>query len=208
MYSSYVMSEDEIRSVCRRYVASFAKNYNGNGKPIYASKAFSCKEIYRIVLSEGLDVEVVSGGELYTALQAGVPGSQIHFQGNNKSAGELTMAVENGVGDIVVDNLYELERLNAIAGEHSMVAPISFRIKPGIDAHTHEFIRTGKTGRTRLFSILVFSSVIICMYVLLNTSKRLGPAPQPFCIFYDTESRRSRRLGWVILIFTGLRSLL
>ena len=94
----YVMSEDEIRSVCRRYVASFAKNYNGNGKPIYASKAFSCKEIYRIVLSEGLDVEVVSGGELYTALQAGVPGSQIHFQGNNKSAGELTMAVENGVG--------------------------------------------------------------------------------------------------------------
>ena len=108
--------------------------------PIYASKAFSCKEIYRIVLSEGLDVEVVSGGELYTALQAGVPGSQIHFQGNNKSAGELTMAVENGVGDIVVDNLYELERLNAIAGEHSMVAPISFRIKPGIDAHTHEFI--------------------------------------------------------------------
>ena len=140
----YVMSEDEIRSVCRRYVASFAKNYNGNGKPIYASKAFSCKEIYRIVLSEGLDVEVVSGGELYTALQAGVPGSQIHFQGNNKSAGELTMAVENGVGDIVVDNLYELERLNAIAGEHSMVAPISFRIKPGIDAHTHEFIRTGQ----------------------------------------------------------------
>lgn len=81
----YVMSEDEIRETCRRYVASFAKNYNGNGKPIYASKAFSCKEIYRIVLSEGLDVEVVSGGELYTALQAGVPGSQIHFQGNNKS---------------------------------------------------------------------------------------------------------------------------
>ena len=76
----YVMSEDEIRSVCRRYVASFAKNYNGNGKPIYASKAVSCKEIYRIVLSEGLDVEVVSGGELYTALQAGVPGSQIHIQ--------------------------------------------------------------------------------------------------------------------------------
>ena len=92
----YVMSEDEIRETCRRYVASFAKNYNGNGKPIYASKAFSCKEIYRIVLSEGLDVEVVSGGELYTALQAGVPGSQIHFQGNNKSVGELTMAIENG----------------------------------------------------------------------------------------------------------------
>lgn len=113
----YVMSEDEIRETCRRYVASFERNYGGRGKPIYASKAFSCKEIYRIVLSEGLDVEVVSGGELYTALQAGVPGRQIHFQGNNKSIGELTMALENGVGDIVVDNLSELERLESLAAE-------------------------------------------------------------------------------------------
>lgn len=140
----YVMSEDEIRETCRRYVASFERNYGGHGKPIYASKAFSCKEIYRIVLSEGLDVEVVSGGELYTALQAGVPGRQIHFQGNNKSIGELTMALENGVGDIVVDNLSELERLESLAAERGVTAPISFRIKPGIDAHTHEFIRTGQ----------------------------------------------------------------
>ena len=140
----YVMSEDEIRQTCRRYTASFQKNYSGNGKPIYASKAFSCKEIYRIVLSEGLDVEVVSGGELYTALQAGVPSSQIHFQGNNKTTGELVMAVENGVGDIVVDNLYELERLETIAAQYNTVASISFRIKPGIDAHTHDFIRTGQ----------------------------------------------------------------
>lgn len=140
----YVMSEDEIRETCHRYVASFERNYGGRGKPIYASKAFSCKEIYRIVLSEGLDVEVVSGGELYTALQAGVPGRQIHFQGNNKSIGELTMALENGVGDIVVDNLSELERLESLAAERGVTAPISFRIKPGIDAHTHEFIRTGQ----------------------------------------------------------------
>ena len=140
----YVMSEDEIRETCRRYVASFERNYGGRGKPIYASKAFSCKEIYRIVLSEGLDVEVVSGGELYTALQAGVPGRQIHFQGNNKSIGELTMALENGVGDIVVDNLSELERLESLAAERGVTALISFRIKPGIDAHTHEFIRTGQ----------------------------------------------------------------
>ena len=89
-------------------------------------------------------MEVVSGGELYTALQAGVPGRQIHFQGNNKSIGELTMALENGVGDIVVDNLSELERLESLAAERGVTAPISFRIKPGIDAHTHEFIRTGQ----------------------------------------------------------------
>lgn len=140
----YVMSEDEIRSVCRRYVSSFEKYYNGNGKPVYASKAFSCKEICRIVISEGLDLEVVSGGELYTALKAGVPADRIHFQGNNKTQNELSMAVENGVGDIVVDNLSELQRLNKIAEEAGKIVHISMRIKPGIDAHTHDFIRTGQ----------------------------------------------------------------
>ena len=140
----YVMSEDEVRRACRSYAASFQKYYGGNGRPIYASKAFSCKEIYRIVVSEGLDVEVVSGGELYTALQAGVPGEKLHFQGNNKSAGELRLAVENGVGDIVVDNLLELDMLQRTAKEHGVTAGISLRVKPGIDAHTHQFIRTGQ----------------------------------------------------------------
>ena len=140
----YVMSEDEVRRACRSYAASFEKYYGGHGKPIYASKAFSCKEIYRIVRSEGLDVEVVSGGELYTALQAGVPGDCIHFQGNSKTVGELRLAVENGVGDIVVDNLLELSRLQAVAADHGATVGISLRVKPGIDAHTHEFIRTGQ----------------------------------------------------------------
>ncbi len=140
----YVMSEDEIRDVCRRYLSSFEKYYQGNGKPVYASKAFCCKEICRIVTGEGLDLEVVSGGELYTALQAGVPAGRIHFQGNNKTPGELNMAVENGVGDIVVDNLSELRKLGETARKHNVVVPVSLRIKPGIDAHTHEFIRTGQ----------------------------------------------------------------
>ncbi len=140
----YVMSEDEVRSVCRRYVSSFQKYYGGNGKPIYASKAFSCKEICRIVFSEGLDVEVVSGGELYTAIQAGVPAESIHFQGNNKSVQELSMAVKEGVGDIVVDSVSELRKLQKIAAQSRKTAPVSLRLKPGIDAHTHEFIRTGQ----------------------------------------------------------------
>lgn len=140
----YVMSEDEIRSVCRRYRSSFDTYYDGNGKAIYASKAFSCKEIYRIVASEGLDVEVVSGGELYTALQADVPAGNIHFQGNNKTAGELSFAIENGVGDIVADSLGELRRIQEIAHQNNAAVGVSIRIKPGIDAHTHEFIRTGQ----------------------------------------------------------------
>jgi len=140
----YVMSEDEIRRVCKSYVQSFQKYYGGHGCPIYASKAFSCKEICRIVTSEGLDVEVVSGGELYTALQAGVSAKHIHFQGNNKSAGEISFAIESGVGDIVVDSLSELRLVESIAEDHNAVAEISLRVKPGIDAHTHEFIRTGQ----------------------------------------------------------------
>ncbi len=140
----YVMSEDEVRRVCESYVSSFAKFYQGNGCPIYASKAFSCKEICRIVSSEGLDVEVVSGGELYTALQAGVSPAHIHFQGNNKSYNELVYAVEHGVGDIVVDSLQELQLVEKVAQERGALVNISLRIKPGIDAHTHEFIRTGQ----------------------------------------------------------------
>lgn len=140
----YVMSEDEIRSACRRYLSSFTEFYGGNGKPIYASKAFCCKEICRIVYDEGLDIDVVSGGEITTALHAGVPASALHFHGNNKTVGELTLAVENSVGDIVVDNLSELRRLEKIAAEHDAVVSISLRVKPGIDAHTHQFIRTGQ----------------------------------------------------------------
>lgn len=141
----YVMSEDEIRSACRRYQSSFAEFYQGNGKPIYASKAFCCKEMCRIAYSEGLDLDVVSGGELYTALQAGVPAANLHFHGNNKTIGELTMAIENGIGDIVVDGLSELQKIEKIAAEHGVIVPVSLRVKPGIDAHTHEFIRTGQT---------------------------------------------------------------
>lgn len=140
----YVMSEDKIRDTCRRYKSSFDKHYNGNGAPIYASKAFSCKEICRIVTSEGLELEVVSGGELYTALSAGVDPKIIHFQGNNKSMQELEYAIDSGVGDIVVDNLSELRRIEKISADKGIVTRISMRIKPGIDAHTHEFIRTGQ----------------------------------------------------------------
>lgn len=140
----YVMSEDEIRSVCRRYVSSFQTYYQGNGKPIYASKAFCCKEICRIVISEGLDLEVVSGGELYTALQAGVSAENIHFQGNNKTLSELALAVENGVGDIVADSVSELYKLQEAARQQKKTVSVSLRIKPGIDAHTHDFIRTGQ----------------------------------------------------------------
>lgn len=142
--SLIVYDENEIRNNCRAFVGSIQKNYSGNGRVLYASKAFSCKEIYRIVNDENMGIDVVSGGELYTALSVGFPAEKICFHGNNKKYSELVEAVDAGVGRIVVDNLTELETLNTIAGEKGKKVSIMFRIKPGIDAHTHDFVRTGQ----------------------------------------------------------------
>ncbi len=140
----YVMDEALIRENCRKFRESFAAYYDGNGMALYASKAFSCKEIYRIVDQEGMGADVVSLGELYTALSADFPAERIYFHGNNKSREELEYALSHGVGCIVVDNLEELEQLDLLAGQMGKKPGIMFRIKPGIDAHTHDFIRTGQ----------------------------------------------------------------
>ena len=107
----YVMDEDAIRANCRALKNSMDAHYHKKGLVLYASKAFCCKRMYRILNEEGLGADVVSGGELYTALQAGFPAERIYFHGNNKTADELTMALESGVGRIVVDNIAELELL-------------------------------------------------------------------------------------------------
>lgn len=140
----YVLDENKIRNTCRSYVESFKNYYDGNGMPLYASKALSCKEICRIINQENLGLDVVSGGEIYTALQADYPMEKVHFHGNNKTPDEIRFALDSKIGKFVVDNLYELNLLNDIASEKNVVANISFRIKPGVDAHTHDFIRTGQ----------------------------------------------------------------
>ncbi len=140
----YVFDEDDIRANCRAYVDAFKKHYEGEAEVLYASKAFSCKEMYRIVKSEGLGADVVSAGELYTAVTAGFDTKKIYFHGNNKTAYELEYALASGIGRIVVDNITELHMLNGIADEKGVKADVLFRIKPGIDAHTHSFIRTGQ----------------------------------------------------------------
>ncbi len=141
---AYIMDEDEIRGNCRVYNKAMREYYGGNGLVLYASKALCCKYIYRIMKEENMGVDVVSGGELYTALKAGFPAEKIYFHGNNKTVDEISMALKNGVGRIVVDNIFELHVLNKIAGELGKTADILFRIKPGIDAHTHSFVQTGQ----------------------------------------------------------------
>lgn len=138
-----VLDEALIRQTCRQYYHSFVERYQ-NAEVIYASKAFMTPAICKIVDSEGLGLDVVSGGELYTALQADFPSSKIYFHGNNKSPQELAMALEAKVGRIVVDNFYELEMLDRMAGLFKTQADILLRITPGIEAHTHEFIKTGQ----------------------------------------------------------------
>ena len=140
----YVMDEDKIRQVCRMYKSSIETCYGGNGLPLFASKAFCCKEICRIMNEEGMGLDVVSGGELYTAMQAGFLAKRIQFHGNNKTQDEISYALSCGIGHFVVDNLSELELLDETAGEKHCHVDILLRIKPGIDAHTHQFIRTGQ----------------------------------------------------------------
>lgn len=134
-----VLCEETLRRQCRRFREAFAGE-----RVYYAAKAFPSVAVFRIVVEEGLGVDVASGGELYAALTASVPPDSIIFHGNNKSDAELAMAVESGVGRIGVDSIDELERLADIAQAGGRRQRIVLRATPGIEAHTHEFIQTGQ----------------------------------------------------------------
>lgn len=137
----YIVDEETLRTTCRQYRDAFKQYYPGESQVLYASKAWSCLAICAIAASEGLGIDVVSGGELYTALQAGVSPDKIYFHGNNKSVVELEFAVESGC-NIVVDNWLELQTLAGMpVGENPI--RILLRLTPGIECHTHEYIRTG-----------------------------------------------------------------
>lgn len=140
----YVLDENIIRKNCSSYVASMDKYYGGNGRILFASKAMCISELCRIVNDEKLGLDVVSGGEMYTAYKAGFPMEKVYFHGNNKTVDEINMALDFGVGRFVVDNENELETISELAKEKNVVANVLFRIKPGIDAHTHDFVKTGQ----------------------------------------------------------------
>lgn len=139
----YILDEATLRTACQQYRDSFQKYYQGASQVLYASKAWNCLAVGAIVASEGLGIDVVSGGELYTALIAGVSPEKIYLHGNNKSREELTLAIESGV-TIVVDNWYELRTLVEMLQAMSLPSTrIMLRLTPGIECHTHEYIRTG-----------------------------------------------------------------
>lgn len=140
----YVFDEDMIRRNCAQFRESIDENYDSNGLCLYASKAFCCKEMCRIIADEKCGLDVVSGGEIYTAWKSDFPMDKVVFHGNNKTLQELELAVRRGVGRIVVDNINELYTLEDVCRRVDRQVKVYLRIKPGIDAHTHDFIRTGQ----------------------------------------------------------------
>jgi len=148
----YVMDESYIRAVCKAYKNTIDTEY-GYGNCAYASKAFSCAYIYKIMQEEGMCIDVVSGGEIYTALKAGFNLANAYFHGNNKLEGELDLAISNGIGIIVVDNPYEVEMIDEIAKKYGKVQKVLIRSNPGVEAHTHKFIQTANIDSKFGFSI-------------------------------------------------------
>jgi diaminopimelate decarboxylase len=140
----FLMDEDAIRAACRDLHAALKAHYAGLFRVAYASKALSCKYIYRLMNQEGMSADVASGGELYTALSAGFPAERIVFHGNNKTRRELELGLSARVGLFVVDNREELHTLNELAAQAGITPDIALRLTPGVEAHTHEFIQTGK----------------------------------------------------------------
>ncbi|NJP11821.1 MAG: diaminopimelate decarboxylase [Leptolyngbyaceae cyanobacterium RU_5_1] len=136
----YILDEETLRAACRQYRQGFVRYYPGESQVLYASKAWNCLAVCAIAASEGLGIDICSGGELYTALQAGVDPGKIYLHGNNKSRSELQFAVESGC-TIVVDNWLELKTLVGIQSEKPI--RIMLRLTPGIECHTHDYIRTG-----------------------------------------------------------------
>ena len=132
-----------IRSRARAFQATF-KEENVEAQVAYASKAFSCIAIYQVMEQEGLSLDVVSAGELHTAIQAGYAPERIHFHGNNKSVDELLLALQHKIGCIVVDNFYEIELLKELTSKLNQKVKILLRVTPGVEAHTHDYITTGQ----------------------------------------------------------------
>ncbi|MEV7226726.1 diaminopimelate decarboxylase [Polymorphospora sp. NPDC051019] len=145
---AYVLDEGDLRSRCRDFRAAFPDQ-----DVYYAGKAFLCRAVVRVIAEEGLHLDVCTGGELRTALAAGMPAERIGFHGNNKSVAELTRAVDAGVGRIIVDSFDEIDRLTGIARERGVRPKVLVRVTVGVEAHTHEFIATAHEDQKFGFSL-------------------------------------------------------
>jgi diaminopimelate decarboxylase len=139
----YVMDEARIRHNCRVYLDAMKEHLGASARPLYASKAASFKRIYEIMREEGMGIDVVSCGEIYTAYRAGYPLANAYFHSNNKTDEDIRFAMEHGIGYFVADNAEELIAVNRIAGEMDKEQRVLLRLTPGIDPHTYAAVATG-----------------------------------------------------------------
>lgn len=163
----YIMDEERIRNNCQTYVNAFRRLFPEGSMPLYASKANSFKELYRIVRSEGMGTDVVSTGEIYTAFTAGFDMENTFFHGNNKTDSDISFAMECGVGHIVADCCEEIEAIETECRKRGKTQKVLLRVTPGIDTHTYEAVNTGRvdskfgsaieTGRAKEMCELILS---------------------------------------------------
>ena len=167
----YVYDENVLVNQCRTFINNF-RSSKFNTEVLFASKAFSCLEVLRIASREGLGVDVVSLGEIHTAYKAGYDMRRAYFHGNNKTREELQYALEVGVGTIVIDNDYEYEMINEIVRESGNRVDVLLRINTGIDAHTHEYIKTAKDDSK--FGYSVYDETIYELIADINNQSNLN----------------------------------
>lgn len=140
----YLYDEDRVRERCRTYLNAIHLAFGERGKALYASKAACFRRLYEIMAEEGMGIDVVSSGEIYTALRAGFPLERAYFHSNNKTDADIEYAIKSGVGYFVVDNAEELYAIDRIATEHGIRQKLLLRLTPGIDPHTYAAVATGK----------------------------------------------------------------
>lgn len=167
----YVYDENMLENQCDTFISNF-KSEKFKTEVLYASKAFSCLEVLRIANQAGLGVDVVSLGEIHTAYKAGYDMSKAYFHGNNKTREELKYAIEVGIGTIVIDNDYEYEMINNLVKESKKIVDVLLRINTGIDAHTHEYIKTAKDDSK--FGYSVYDETIFDLIADINSQSNLN----------------------------------
>ena len=169
----YVFDEAYIRRMMRLYQDTINEEYEGRGLVLYASKAFSCKAMYLIAKEEGIGVDVVSGGELYTALSVGFPAEKIYLHGNNKLPYERAEALDARIGGIIVDAYTEADALDREAEERGIVQDVLIRVNPGVEAHTHAYVQTATPDSKFGFSVSDGAAMAMTKHVLEKKHLRL-----------------------------------
>ena len=167
----YVLDTDYVYNSCVKYKSLIEKYFGSGSKPLFASKALSCLEVYRIAKKAGIGIDVVSCGEVHTAFKAGFPMENAYFHGNNKTDADISYALNCGVGCFVIDNVEEMMSLQAEAERRGIVVRAMLRVSPGIDPHTHKAVVTGSVDSK--FGVAIETGQALETVKMLLTCKNL-----------------------------------